>query len=108
MLSTTTIIIIAITVVNVAAVVAGICRYAERFVKRIAGPAENATGRELIQAEVRERLERFEASARTYRSETQAEAWSRVADLGADLEEAAIARSPAGRKAEAKRLHAAS
>ena len=108
MFDTTTIIIIALAVVSVAAFVAGICFHAERLVKRIAGPAEERSGRELIKEEVRRKLVKMEAAARVYRTSTQEEAWGGVADFGSGIAASAVARSPSGRAAQAEREHAAS
>lgn len=103
-----TTIIIAIAVVSVLAVVAGICVYAERFVKRIAGPAEERSGRELIKEEVQKKLDKLEADVRAYRTSTQEEAWGGVADFASGIAASAVARSPSGRAAQAEREHAAS
>ena len=104
----TTTIIIAIAVVSVVAVVAGICLYAERFVAKIAAPAEERSGRALIREETQKKLDKIEASAKAYRTSAQEEAWGRVADFASDIAASAEAAAPSGRAAQAEREHAAS
>ena len=104
---TTITIISAIAVVSIAAVVAGICLYAEQFDAKIAAPAEERSGRELIKEEVQKKLTKLEVDARAFRTCSQEEAWQGVADFASDIA-AAVARSPSGRAAQADREHAAS
>lgn len=112
MLDPTTIIILAIAVVSVLAVVAGICVYAERFVAKIAAPAEERSGREMIKEEAQKKLNKMEASAKAYRIRSQEEAWQNVKAFASDLAASAEAAAPSGRAAaaleQAEKIHAAS
>lgn len=109
MLGTNTIIIIiALAGASVAAFVAGICIYAERFVVKIASPSEERSGRELIREEVQKKLDKLEADARAYRTRSREEAWQGVREFASDLAASAEAAAPSGRAAQAEREHAAS